>query len=114
MGTAQAKAINRSLHGAKRLGRKKLICMSYDSSPLSGQATLFDEYNERNGKRKKPTAIAVIVDHVKGDNHDGAVNIEDLKLSISGDQVSRIILRPDGQDAALERSSRLREATNVR
>ena len=40
--------------------------------------TLFDEYNggenRGNGHRKKPKAIAVIVDHVKDENNDGAVS----------------------------------------
>jgi hypothetical protein len=33
-----------------KLGLKKLICISYDGSPLAGQMTLFDEYNPGNGR----------------------------------------------------------------
>lgn len=42
-----------------KLRLKRLICTSYDGSPLAGQMTLFDEYNAGNGHRKKPKAIAV-------------------------------------------------------
>jgi len=63
-----------------RLGLKRLVCTSYDGSPLAGQMTLFDEYNGGenggNGHRKKPKALAVIVDHVKDENNDGAADIE--------------------------------------
>ena len=48
-----------------KLGLKKLISTSYDGSPIAGQGELFPEYNEGNGKRQKPKAIAVILDHVK-------------------------------------------------
>ncbi|MES2693630.1 MAG: adenine-specific methyltransferase EcoRI family protein, partial [Verrucomicrobiota bacterium] len=63
-----------------KLGLKRLISNSYDGSPIAGQGYLFPEYNEGNGKRKKPKALAVILDHVKDENGDGAVNIEDVKL----------------------------------
>lgn len=62
-----------------KLGLKRLICTSYDGSPLAGQMTLFDEYNGGenggNGHRKKPKAIAVIVDRVKDEYGDGAANV---------------------------------------
>ena len=48
-----------------RLGLKRLICTSYDGSPLAGQMTLVQEYNEGNGNRRKPKALADILDHVK-------------------------------------------------
>src|SRR5580765_49262 len=51
-----------------KLGLKKLITTSYDGSPIAGQSALFPEYNEGNGKRKKPKALAVIVDHVKDED----------------------------------------------
>lgn len=41
-----------------RLGLKKLITTSYDGSPIAGQMTLFPEYDEGNGKRQKPKALA--------------------------------------------------------
>lgn len=80
-----------------RLGLKKLICTSYDGSPLAGQMTLFDEYNAGNGHRKKPKAIAVIVDHVKDENNDGATDIEDVKLFLKKNKANRIALKGNDQ-----------------
>jgi hypothetical protein len=51
-----------------KLGLKKLVTTSYDGSPIAGQGTLFPEYNEGNGKRQKPKAIAVILDHVRDED----------------------------------------------
>ncbi len=80
-----------------KLGLKKLICTSYDGSPLAGQMTLFDEYNAGNGHRKKPKAIAVIVDHVKDENNDGAADIEDVKLFLKKNKANRIALKGNDQ-----------------
>src|ERR1700690_3757719 len=40
------------------LGLKRLVTTSYDGSPIAGQSELFPEYNEGNGTRKKPKALA--------------------------------------------------------
>ena len=58
-----------------KLGLKKLVTTSYDGSPIAGQGTLFPEYNEGNGKRQKPKALAVILDRVKDEDGDGAANV---------------------------------------
>jgi len=78
-----------------KLGLKKLIATSYDGSPIAGQGTLFPEYNEGNGKRQKPKALAVILDHVKDEDGDGAVNIEDVKLFLKRNKAARIALKAD-------------------
>lgn len=78
-----------------KIGLKRLISTSYDGSPIAGQGFLFPEYNEGNGKRKKPKAIAVILDHVKDENGDGAVNIEDVKLFLDRNKAARIALKGD-------------------
>ena len=85
-----------------KLGLKKLICTSYGAegfwgSPLAGQMTLFDEYNAENGHRKQPKAIAVIVDHVKDENNDGATDIEDVKLFLKKNKANRIALKGNDQ-----------------
>jgi hypothetical protein len=80
-----------------KLGLKRLICTSYDGSPLAGQMTLFDEYNAGNGKRKKPKAIAVIIDHVTDENNDGAADIEDVKLFLRKNKANRIALNSNDQ-----------------
>lgn len=76
-----------------KLGLKKLITTSYDGSPIAGQLTLFPEYTEGNGKRTKPKAIAVILDHVKDENGDGAVDIEDVKLFLTRNKAARVALK---------------------
>jgi len=76
-----------------KLGLERLICTSYDGSPVAGQMTLFPEYTDGNGKRKKPKAVAVIVDHVKDENNDGAADIEDVKLFLKRNKANRIALK---------------------
>src|SRR5690606_33158123 len=76
-----------------KLGLKKLIATSYDGSPIAGQYTLFPEYNEGNGKRRKPKALAVILDHVKDEDGDGAANVADVELFLQRNKAARIALK---------------------
>ena len=78
-----------------KLGLKKLITTSYDGSPVAGQLNLFPEYNEGNGKRQKPKALAVIVDHVKDEDGDGAANLTDVELFLKRNKAARIALKGD-------------------
>jgi len=78
-----------------KLGLKKLITTSYDGSPIAGQGTLFPEYDEGNGKRQKPKALAAIIDHVKDEDGDGAANITDVKLFLRRNKAARIALEAD-------------------
>ncbi|MBL9217841.1 MAG: adenine-specific methyltransferase EcoRI family protein [Opitutaceae bacterium] len=78
-----------------KLGLKRLISTSYDGSPIAGQGEMFPEYSEGNGKRKKPKALAVILDQVKDEDGDGAVNIEDVKLFLKRNKAARIALKGD-------------------
>jgi hypothetical protein len=78
-----------------KLGLEKLITTSYDGSPIAGQGTLFPEYDEGNGKREKPKAIAVIVDHVKDEDGDGAANVTDVELFLKRNKAARIALKGD-------------------
>jgi hypothetical protein len=78
-----------------RLGLKKLITTSYDGSPIAGQMTLFPEYNEGDGKRKKPKAMAVILDQVKDEDGDGAANVTDVELFLKRNKANRIALKGD-------------------
>jgi adenine-specific methyltransferase EcoRI-like protein len=101
-----------------KLGLKKLITTSYDGSPIAGQLTLFPEYNEGNGKRKKPKAIAVIVDQVKDEDGDGAANIDDVKLFLRRNKAARIALKanekyPGGDFRSPECVALLKEADIV-
>lgn len=78
-----------------KLGLKKLISTSYDGSPIAGQLELFPEYNEGNGNRKKPKAVAVILNEVKDEDGDGAANIDDVKLFLKRNKAARKSLKAD-------------------
>jgi hypothetical protein len=78
-----------------KLGLKKLITNSYDGSPIAGQGTLFPEYNEGNGKRRKPKALAVILDRVKDEDGDGAANVTDVELFLKRNKAARKALQGD-------------------
>src|ERR1035437_520341 len=80
-----------------KLALKKLIATSYDGSPIAGQGTLFPEYNEGNGKRQKPKALAVTLDRVKDEDGDGAANIDDVKLFLKRNKAARIALKANDQ-----------------
>jgi hypothetical protein len=82
-----------------KLGLKKLATTSYDGSPIAGQLTLFPEYNEGNGKRQKPNALAVILDHVKDEDGDGAANIDDVQLFLKRNKAARAALKADNKYA---------------
>lgn len=76
-----------------KLGLKKLISTSYDGSPIAGQCTLFPEYDEGNGKRLKPKAIAVILDRVQDEDGDGAANVTDVELFLKRNKAARKALK---------------------
>lgn len=76
-----------------KLGLKKLVTTSYDGSPIAGQLALFPEYDEGNGHRQKPKALAVILDHVKDEDGDGAANVTDVELFLKRNKAARIALK---------------------
>lgn len=78
-----------------KLGLKKLITTSYDGSPIAGQLTLFPEYDEGNGKRQKPKALAVTIDRVRDEDGDGAANVTDVALFLKRNKAARIALQAD-------------------
>lgn len=101
-----------------KLGLKKLITTSYDGSPIAGQGTLFPEYNEGNGKRQKPKALAVTLDRVKDEDGDGAANVTDVELFLKRNKAARIALKadekyPGGDFRSLECIALLKEADIV-
>ena len=101
-----------------KLGLKKLITTSYDGSPIAGQGTLFPEYDEGNGKRKKPKAITVILDQVKDEDGDGAVNVTDIELFLKRNKAARSALNgndnhPGGDFRSPECIALLKEADIV-
>lgn len=76
-----------------KLGLKRLVTTSYDGSPIAGQLTLFPEYDEGNGKRQKPKALAVILDRVKDEDGDGAANVTDVELFLKRNKAARRALK---------------------
>jgi hypothetical protein len=79
-----------------KLGLKKLITTSYDGSPIAGAQLPFGEYDEGNGERKKPKALAVIVEHVMDEDGDGAVNVADVELFLKRNKAARTALKGNG------------------
>jgi hypothetical protein len=79
-----------------KLGLKKLVTTSYDGSPIAGAQLTFGEYDEGNGKRQKPKAIAVEIEEVKDANGDGATGIEDVKLFLEQNPHTRTPLAGGG------------------
>lgn len=79
------------------LGLKKLITTSYDGSPIAGQGTLFPEYDEGNGKRRRPKAIAVTLNGVKDEDGDGATNVADVELFLKRNKAARRALKGGGK-----------------
>jgi len=101
-----------------RLGLKKLVTTSYDGSPVAGQGTLFPEYNEGNGERQKPKALAIILDCVKDEDGDGAANVTDVELFLKRNKAARKALKgsdkyPGGDFRSPECIALLKEADIV-
>ncbi len=78
-----------------KLGLKRLVTTSYDGSPIAGQLTLFPEYGEGNGQRRKPKALAVILDRVTDEDGDGAANVTDVELFLKRNKAARRALKGD-------------------
>ena len=79
---------------------------------------MFPEYNEGNGKRQKPKALAVILDHVKDEDGDGAANVTDVELFLKRNKAARIALKgndtyPGGDFRSPECVALLKEADIV-
>ena len=101
-----------------RFGLKKLATTSYDGSPIAGQMALFPEYDEGNGKRQTPKALAVILDQVKDEDGDGAANVIDVELFLKRNKAARIALKgndkyPGGDFRSPECITFLKEADIV-
>jgi hypothetical protein len=79
-----------------KLGLKKLVSTSYDGSPIAGAQLTFREYDEGNGERRKPKAIAVEIEEVKDVDGDGATGIEDVKLFLKKNPHTRAPLAEGG------------------
>ncbi|MGA9752188.1 MAG: adenine-specific methyltransferase EcoRI family protein [Acidobacteriota bacterium] len=85
-----------------KLGLKKLVTTSYDGSPIAGAQLPFGEYDEGNGKRPKPKAIAVEIEEVKDVTGDGAIGIEDVTLFLKQNPHTRKPLAGGGDFRSAE------------
>jgi len=96
-----------------KLGLKRLVTTSYDGSPIAGAQLTFGEYEEGNGKRQKPKAIAVEIEEVKDVDGDGATGIEDVKLFLKRNPHTRTPLAGGGDFRSPECISLLQKADIV-
>ena len=96
-----------------KLGLKKLITTSYDGSPIAGAQLQLFEYDEGNGKRQKPKAIAVEIESVTDVNGDGATGIEDVKLFLEQTPHTRTPLAGGGDFRSAECVELLKQADIV-
>ena len=96
-----------------KLGLKKLVTTSYDGSPIAGQGTLFPEYNEGNGKRQKPKALAFEIEEVTDVTGDGATGIEDVRLFLERNPHTRTPLAGGGDFRSAECIALLKQADIV-
>jgi len=96
-----------------KLGLKKLVTTSYDGSPIAGAQLTFGEYDEGNGKRQKPKALAVEIDEVKDVTGDGASGIEDVKLFLKQNPHTRTRLAGGGDFRSTECVELLKQADIV-
>ncbi len=96
-----------------KLGLKKLITTSYDGSPIAGGQLALPEFNEGNGVREKPKAIAVEIDEVKDVTGDGAVGIEDVRLFLERNHHTRTPLAGSGDFRSPECVALLKQADIV-
>lgn len=78
-----------------KLGLKKLVTTSYDGSPIAGAQVTFDEYIAISEKRRAPKAVAVVLNHVKDEDGDGAANIDDVKIFLKRNKAARVALKGD-------------------
>jgi len=79
-----------------KLGLKKLITTSYDGSPIANRQLKLMEFEEGNGQRKRPKAVAVVIEEVMDITGDGAVGVEDVKLFLQRNSHTRTSLMGGG------------------
>ncbi|MGA9165216.1 MAG: adenine-specific methyltransferase EcoRI family protein [Thiobacillus sp.] len=96
-----------------KLGLKKLVTTSYDGSPIAGAQLTFSEYDQGNGKRQRPKAIAVEIEEVKDINGDGATGIDDVKLFLKQNPHTRTPLAGGGDFRSAECVELLKQADIV-
>lgn len=91
---------------------KKLICTSYDGSPLAyTQMTMFDD--EQVVERKDRKAYKIVITEVNDSNNDGAVDIADVEYLIKSKNNVLTKLKGNGDFRSEECIELLKEADIV-
>ena len=79
-----------------KLGLRRLVTTSYDGSPIAGGQLTLVEYDEGNGKRERPKAVAVEIAEVTDVTGDGATGIDDVRLFLERNPHTRTPLSGSG------------------
>lgn len=96
------------------LGLKKLICTSYDSSPIAyTQLTLSNEFNEKTIPNKNRKAYKIEIKEVLDYNGDGAIDLSDVEYLLKNKKNTLSILQNDGDFRSQECIELLKESDVV-
>ena len=96
------------------LGLKKLICTSYDSSPIAyTQLSIASDFPERSFPNNNRKAYKVEITEVLDYNGDGAVDLSDVKYLLLNKKNTLTVLHGDGDFRSEECIKLLQEADIV-
>lgn len=95
------------------LGLKKLICTSYDNSPIAYTQLSFIEGIEKTYKNKNRKAYKIEITEVLDYNCDGAVDLSDVEYLLKNKKNTLSILQGDGDFRSQECVELLKECDIV-
>ena len=95
------------------LGLKKLICTSYDHSPIAYTQLSFLDGNEKSIPNKNRKAYKIEITEVLDYNGDGAVDLSDVKYLLQNNKNSLTLLKGDGDFRSQECIELLKECDIV-
>ena len=96
------------------LGLKKLICTSYDNSPIAyTQLSFIEDIPNRIIPNKNRKAYKIEISEVKDYNNDGAVDLCDVEFLLKNDKNTLTLLKGDGDFRSEECIELLKQADIV-
>lgn len=95
------------------LGLKKLICTSYDNSPIAYKQLSFIDGAEMSIQNKNRKAYKIEITEVNDYNNDGAVDLSDVEYLLKNKKNTLSILQGDGDFRSQECIQFLKEADIV-
>ncbi len=95
------------------LGLKKLICTSYDTSPIAYTQLSFAEVPEKEMPNKNRKAYKIEITEVLDYNDDGAVDLSDVEYLLKNKNNSLSLLKGDGDFRSEECIELLKQADIV-